>query len=102
MEDDTRFAQISAPVQPGNSGGPLLDKYGNVVGVIVAKLNALNVAAATKDIPQNVNFAIKSGIATNFLDSSGVSPSGAVSTRELAPEAIADLAKIFTVQILCN
>ncbi|ABE39653.1 peptidase S1 and S6, chymotrypsin/Hap [Rhodopseudomonas palustris BisB5] len=102
MEDDTRLAQISAPVQPGNSGGPLLDKYGNVVGVIVSKLNALNIAAATKDIPQNVNFAIKSGIATNFLDSSGVLPSGTVSTRELPPEAIADLAKSFTVQVLCN
>jgi len=102
MEDDTRLAQISAPVQPGNSGGPLLDKYGNVVGVIVSKLNALNIAATTKDIPQNVNFAIKSSIATNFLDSSGVTANGAVSTRELAPEAIADLAKIFTVQVLCN
>jgi S1-C subfamily serine protease len=102
MEDDTRLAQISAPVQPGNSGGPLLDKYGNVIGVIVSKLNALNIAAATKDIPQNVNFAIKTGIATNFLDSSGVIPTGKVSTRELAPEAIADLAKIFTVQVLCN
>ncbi|NEV77957.1 trypsin-like peptidase domain-containing protein [Rhodopseudomonas sp. BR0C11] len=102
MEDDTRLAQISAPVQPGNSGGPLLDKYGNVIGVIVSKLNALNIAAATKDIPQNVNFAIKTGIATNFLDSSGVVPTGKVSTRELAPEAIADLAKIFTVQVLCN
>lgn len=101
-EDDTRLAQISAPVQPGNSGGPLLDKYGNVIGVIVSKLNALNVAAATKDIPQNVNFAIKSGIATNFLDTNGVVANGAVSTRELPPEAIADLAKSFTVQVLCN
>ncbi|MFC0242668.1 S1C family serine protease [Rhodopseudomonas telluris] len=101
-EDDTRLAQISAPVQPGNSGGPLLDKYGNVIGVIVSKLNALNVAAATKDIPQNVNFAIKSSIAANFLDSSGVVANGAVSTRELPPEAIADLAKSFTVQVLCN
>ncbi len=101
-EDDTRLAQISAPVQPGNSGGPLLDKYGNVIGVIVSKLNALNVAAATKDIPQNVNFAIKSGIAMNFLDTNGVVANGVVSTRELPPEAIADLAKSFTVQVLCN
>jgi S1-C subfamily serine protease len=102
MEDDTRLAQISAPVQPGNSGGPLLDKYGNVVGVIVSKLNALNIAAATKDIPQNVNFAIKASIAANFIDSSNVTTNGTLNSRELPPEAIADLAKLFTVQVVCN
>jgi serine protease Do len=41
LADDSRFLQISAPVQPGNSGGPLIDKFGSVVGVIVSKLNAL-------------------------------------------------------------
>jgi len=61
--DDTRMLQISAPVQPGNSGGPLLDEAGNVVGVVVAKLNALSISKIANDIPQNVNFAIKSSIA---------------------------------------
>jgi serine protease Do len=102
LGDDSRFLQISAPVQPGNSGGPLIDKFGNVVGVVVSKLNALSVAAATDDIPQNVNFAIKSTIASNFLDASGVSPSDSPQTRELSPEAVADLAKLFTVRVLCN
>jgi len=100
--DDTRLVQISAPVQPGNSGGPLLDKFGNVVGVIVSKLNALNVAAATQDIPQNVNFAIKTAIAANFLESSNAMPADAPRSRELAPEAIADLAKLFTVRVNCD
>ena len=60
MGDDSRYLQISAPVQPGNSGGPLLDQDGNVVGVVSAKLNALKLMLATNgDIPQNVNFAIK-------------------------------------------
>lgn len=102
LGDDTRFMQISAPVQPGNSGGPLLDKYGNVAGVIVAKLNALSVAAATRDIPQNVNFAIKSSIAANFLASNDVRPSDSPKTRELPPEAIAELARTFTVKVTCN
>ena len=66
------------------------------------RLNALSVAAATDDIPQNVNFAIKSSIAANFLDSSAVSPSDTAQTRELSPEAIAELAKLFTVRVLCN
>src|SRR5262249_57418929 len=69
LSDDSRMVQISAPVQPGNSGGPLIDKYGNVIGVIVAKLNAIGVASVTNDIPQNVNFAIKSPLATHFLAS---------------------------------
>jgi len=55
FRDDSRYLQISAPVQPGNSGGPLLDQSGNLVGVVSAKLNALNIMLATNgDIPQNV------------------------------------------------
>ena len=59
--NDTRFLQISAPVQPGNSGGPLLDTSGHLVGVVAEKLNALRFAKATGEIPENINFAIKTG-----------------------------------------
>jgi serine protease Do len=100
--DDSRLVQISAPVQPGNSGGPLIDKYGNVVGVIVSKLNALNIAAATHDIPQNVNFAIKSSIVLNFLNANSLTPNASTKSRELTPEALADLARLFTVRVTCN
>jgi serine protease Do len=102
LSDDTRLLQISAPVQPGNSGGPLIDKYGNVVGVIVSKLNAMNVAAATNDIPQNVNFAIKTSVADNFLETNGVAINKSTSNSELPSEDVADLAKKFTVQVICN
>jgi hypothetical protein len=49
-----------------------LDHHGNVVGVVVAKLNALKIASATGDIPQNVNFAIKACVAQAFLDAHDV------------------------------
>ena len=102
MGDDTRFLQISAPVQPGNSGGPIIDKFGNVIGVVVAKLDALKLAALTKDIPQNVNFAIKSNITLNFLESNNLAANTSVKSRELPAEAIAELANLFTVRITCN
>lgn len=74
LADNQRQYQISAPVQPGNSGGPLLDMAGNVVGVIVSKLNAQRVAQRTGDIPQNVNFAVKGSEAIEFLRRAGVQP----------------------------
>ena len=55
VADDVRYFQISAPVQAGNSGGPLLDFSGSVVGIVNAKLNELAWARRTGDIPQNVN-----------------------------------------------
>ncbi len=74
LADNPRQFQISAPVQPGNSGGPLLDLAGHVAGVVVAKLNAQRVAERTGDIPQNVNFAIKGAEAIAFLQANGVQP----------------------------
>jgi len=104
IRDDTRFLQISAPIQPGNSGGPLLDMSGSVVGVVVAQLNALAVMQADNSVPQNINFAIQVPIVINFLSVKGVSPKLDTSNagRALAPADIADLAKKYTVQVYCE
>jgi len=69
IRDDRTEMQISAPVQPGNSGGPVLDRSGNIVGVVVSKLDAIKAALVTGDIPQNVNFAVHSSILSSLLDS---------------------------------
>lgn len=58
--DDARYFQISVPVQPGNSGGALVDERGNVVGVVAAKLSARAALAASGALPENVNYAVKS------------------------------------------
>ena len=66
--DDPRLYQISAPVQPGNSGGALVDENGHVVGVVVAILDARAALKITGALPQNVNYAIKGTYALAFLD----------------------------------
>lgn len=69
LKDDIRMLQIDAAVQPGNSGGPLFDRTGNVVGVINARLNDLGVLLETGSLPQNVNYAIKNTYVKAFLSS---------------------------------
>jgi len=98
IQDDTRFLQISVPVQPGNSGGALVDMSGSVVGVVVAQLNAV-----AKSIPQNVNFAIQPSFVMNFLSVKGAPPkySSSTGTRK-PPQEVCEIAKKFTVQIYCK
>ena len=102
LGDDYRYFQISAPVQPGNSGGPLLDASGHLVGIVTAKLNAANVARFTGDIPQNVNFAIKAEVARTFLDSKGIAYRTARSEQQLSPADVGDIARPSTVPIRCQ
>ena len=101
LGDDAKRLQITAPVQPGNSGGPLLDGAGNVVGVVVSKLDAVRAAKLTGDIPQNVNFAIKGALVRSFLDIHGVAYRRRPSNAKLAPERLAELARGFTVAVHC-
>ena len=98
---DTRFLQTSTPIQPGNSGGPLLDMFGRVVGVVVAQLARMQ---NDRSVPQNVNFAIQSPIVINFLSAKGVTPNLDNSSTgvQRPPSEVADMAKKFTVQIYCQ
>ncbi len=57
------------PLQPGNSGGALVDERGNVVGVVSAKLDALAALSASGALPENVNYAVKSSFLLSFLES---------------------------------
>jgi len=102
MGDDSRFIQISTPVQAGNSGGPLLDQKGNLVGVVTAKLNALKVAMNQGDLPQNVNFAVKTAILATFLDSNRVAYETTLETKTLDPADLADRAREISAFILCH
>jgi len=61
---DASFMQISVPVQPGNSGGPLVNENGEVIGVVVATADAPAFLRETDSIPQNINWAVKSVFAS--------------------------------------
>jgi S1-C subfamily serine protease len=67
MGDDSRYFQISVPVQPGNSGGALVDENGNVVGVVTARLDDVAIYQISGALPQNVNYAVKASLVYNFL-----------------------------------
>jgi S1-C subfamily serine protease len=69
VQDDARHFQISVPVQPGNSGGALVDDRGNVIGVIMAKLSQKAALATTGTLAENVNYAVKSSYLLSFLES---------------------------------
>ena len=103
LRDNPLHFQISAPVQPGNSGGPLLDAQAHVIGVVVAKLNAARIAQMTGgDIPQNVNFAIKGTEALAFLAANGVTPRLEPSTgAERRPAEIGEVANSSTLFLTC-
>ncbi len=66
--NDPRLFQISAAIQPGNSGGPLLNQRGEVVGIVTAMLDEFVTAQHTGSLPQNVNYAIKSSFLLSFLE----------------------------------
>jgi S1-C subfamily serine protease len=98
MQDDPSQYQISVPVQPGNSGGPLIADNGCVVGIVRAKINDFAALASSGSIPQNVNYAVKVKYLRDLLETiPGLmdkikAPSRAVPTDEaikLAQEAAA-------------
>lgn len=103
LGDDTSKIQISAPIQPGNSGGPVLDHYGNAVAVIVSTATAAIMASASGVAPQNINFAIKANVVKSFLDASGIKADGEPQNKQIYEFAdLAERAKLSTVKILCE
>jgi S1-C subfamily serine protease len=102
FRNHTGRLQISAAIQPGNSGGPLFDLSGQVAGVVVAKLNAIRMIKETGQLTENINFAIKTGALRDFLDNSVVPYQTAEMKAELKTTDIARNARGFTLLISCK
>ena len=102
LRDAAGERQITAPVQPGNSGGPVMDASGLVVGVVQAKLDALRTAIKTGDIPQNVNFAVSLDVLAEFLSKNKVNVRDASPAKPLDTASVAELAQSFTYRVECR
>jgi len=103
LESPTTRIQITAPIQPGSSGSPVIDKKGRVIGVVSMKFRDLKTALAESTLPQDVNFAVNAQTVKSFLDLYKVpyttSASYFASTKSTAD--LAGEARKWTVRVEC-
>ncbi len=90
IADDVRYYQISVPLQPGNSGGPLFNKDGNIIGITSARLNGEAVGTQI----ENVNYAIKSSYLLNLFNMLP-NPSSLPKTSSVTAKELQEQVKIF-------
>ena len=102
LGDDSSQFQIDAAVQPGNSGGPIYDENGNIVGVVVSQLNKLKFAKVTGSMPENLNFGIKASTVRQFLNASGVPTKWSKRSKSMSTKELAKIAKSQTVMVVCT
>ena len=101
LRDAAGEIQITAPVQPGNSGGPVLDRAGAVVGVVKSQLGARFVKA-TGDLPQNINFAVSIDVLADFLAKNNIALKATDRQAALETTQVAEMAQTFTYKISCT
>jgi S1-C subfamily serine protease len=94
INSDPIYFQISAPIQPGNSGGPIINEKFNVIGIASSKISDQYVMQNTGAIPQNINFGIKSDYILPMIEEYVVSTRSNISNLNDAIEA--------TIQIIVN
>jgi S1-C subfamily serine protease len=85
LQDDASTFQITAKVNKGNSGGPVFDMRGNVVGITVGKLDTKKIGDDQGFLPEDVNFAIHVDRLPKML---GISAANDEQRSELSAEAL--------------
>lgn len=91
IRNDPRFYRITANVQGGNSGGPVLNQYGEAIGVVSSKLHDIETLKQQGELPQNINFAVKNHYLKALMESARIK--SAKVERKLKPidEVIEDM-----------
>ena len=99
-QDNYALVQIDAAIQPGNSGGPIVNTSGNVVGVAVAKLDFKDAMESYGVIPENTNFGIKSSILKNFTSANSIKNSED-EPKEISTEVLGEKIQNATAYVGC-
>ena len=99
--DETRFT-TNVGIQPGNSGGPILDEYGRVLGVAVSKINDEALLAAMGTTAPNVGFAIKGEVVADYLSLFRLPEPSPEPEKPLSARELAELGRNFTLQVTCD
>ena len=100
LGDDYSQIQIDAALQPGNSGGPILDDYGNVVAVAVAKLSLEKILKDFGVVPENTNFGVKVSAVKNLMEGNGI-PFKSPNTKVISKRELSQIATDGTVYLTC-
>ena len=98
--DNPSQIQIDAAIQPGSSGGPIIDSKGNVVGVTASKLDLMKMLEEFGALPESTNFGIKSTVLINFL-ASNVSRKQTPSKTVITERRLGEIAENGTYYISC-
>jgi S1-C subfamily serine protease len=99
--DSTRL-QFTAAIQPGNSGGALVDRAGALVGVVTSKFSDTAALKIAGFVPQGVNFAIRKEIAAAFLESQGISLEPIGEAADMTVADIAQQARKRVLPLICR
>jgi len=100
LGNDYSQIQIDAALQPGNSGGPILDEYGNIVVVAVAKLSLKKILKDYGVIPENINFGVKAPAARNLMEGNAI-PFKSPNTEIVSKQELSKKATAGTVYLTC-
>lgn len=102
MGNDARLLQFTAPIQLGNSGGPIVDNSGLIIGVIQSKMSEIASLRDSGSLPQNLNFGIKADLAANFLRANGSFSTEIDNQSPRDATMIASEGRKYTFQIKCT